>query len=80
MLGAGSCPVEAGRMYYVRDRMHDPRQMVVAEKLVPCGQTQLWVVRDGRGLRFVCAEAHLADGPGQEVYCALQQTAPADPL
>lgn len=70
-----SPPVEAGRMYYVHDRLHDPDQMVVAEKLVPCGRTELWIVREGRGRQFVCAESRLSDRPADAAYRALRDAA-----
>lgn len=65
-------PVEAGRMYYVHDRLHDADQMVVAEKIVRCGKTQVWVVRDGRGLRFVCDETSLLETPLEDVVRELR--------
>lgn len=67
-------PAVAEREFCCLDRFAPPDALITAEGPVP-DHSRLWVVRDGRGHRFVCRKGHLADLPPERWYQVLRDSA-----
>ncbi len=61
-----------GREYYLHARMHDPDERVVLVRVDGLAPTQKCVVRNPRGLEFVCAAAELSAVHPEELYRRLR--------
>jgi hypothetical protein len=67
--------LEAGREYYLHARLHDPDERVTLVRVDATGSPQTCVVRNRRGLEFVCAASELSAVHPAELYRLIRRQA-----